>query len=445
MRSSTHTHQTCDSAYSARYGRPSAVPRLWLAAAIVSLASCTVVDGGEKTQLLWQDYCAVGEDMDTPGSAPLRDWPTPSERCIVGARNPSTILVTTTDFSSGALTLARIATREVIADIALGSSDAIPFYLQERVFVVHRFGFDYIDVLQPKNRFRSIAQHPITTAQPASANPHSLALRRDGVGFVSLYGAAQIQIFDFNRPSNQGFIGNIDMSPFATPLSDNSRTRLSVSFSCDDILYTTIQRLDPQFSAVDDELLAAVDMNRCAAYDDAIPLRGKSAKQVRLDPRDDSGRTILLLSSGLEIINLAGPAPQSRWLVDQALFAARKISHLHLQAFAVHRPTGASNATLYFAAYEGEASVDADVDAAFYGDVTIWRTPLAAPSTLERVLGGFNAVERTLEIVGDQLWIGDTSRGGAGLRVFDLSQDPPTELAGPLNTGLPPYSMITIP
>ncbi len=66
------------------------------------------------------------------------------------------------------------------------------------------------------------------------------------------------------------------------------------------------------------------------------------------------------------------------------------------------------------------------------------------PDQLSAALGGFNSVERALEVIGDELWVGDSTLGASGLRVFDLTNNFEA-LAGPLTTGLPPYSMIAIP
>ncbi len=391
---------------------------------IAALVACGPREEPKRqTSLKWENYCIQER---TPMAYTL-DAP-----CEVGTQNPKRLLVTTTDFSSGALSLVHIYDKSVETDIALGSTDAIPFYLQGKVFVVHRFGQDYIDVFDPTNKFRWLAQHalmPVTFAeQPElSANPHALSLRSDGVGFVSLYGAPAIQLFDFQKSSGEGFIGNIDMSAFGV---EKSKTRLSLSFSCDNVLFTSVQRLDLSFAPVTSELLVPVDMQTCTPYplDLAITLLGKTARQVRLDSRDDTGHTVLILTQGLEAIDLSEPSP--RWVIPPTLFQAQGISRFHLQSFAIHQ----ANQMLYFAAYAED-----------YSQVHIWRVPLNNGQALTKVLSGFNAVEKVLEIVGDELWVGDTTIGASGLRAFELSGAKPVELIGPLSTGLAPYSMIAIP
>jgi hypothetical protein len=149
-------------------------------------------------------------------------------------------------------------------------------------------------------------------------------------------------------------------------------------------------------------------------------------KKARLDPGDPSGRTLLLLTTGIERVDLV--AGTSEWALSDSDLAAVGIDGFQVQAFAPH------GALAYVAAYTDD-----------FSGVEIWRARLEGPADLERIAGGLNAVEGTLEIVGDELWFGDTTPGHSGLRVFDLSSDPPQLIAGPLSTGLPPYTTLAVP
>jgi hypothetical protein len=77
--------------------------------------------------------------------------------------------------------------------------------------------------------------------------------------------------------------------------------------------------------------------------------------------------------------------------------------------------------------------------------VRLYRVALDSGDPPEPFADDFDSVERTLELVGDRLWYGSTRRGAPGLWVFDVSVDPPAVVAGPLDTGLPPYSVVAIP
>ena len=88
------------------------------------------------------------------------------------------------------------------------------------------------------------------------------------------------------------------------------------------------------------------------------------------------------------------------------------------------------------------AAYDAD-----YSQVRLYRVGLdgAAPEIPEPFAEGFDSAERTLELVGDNLWYGSRRLERPGLWRFDVSLDPPQLLDGPISTGLPPYSMVAIP
>ena len=95
----------------------------------------------------------------------------------------------------------------------------------------------------------------------------------------------------------------------------------------------------------------------------------------------------------------------------------------------------------------GELAYLAAYDADF-SQVRLYRVSLSeggSPRVPEPFAEGFDSVERTLELVGTELWYGSTRSGAPGLWRFDASGEVPQRVAGPLATGLPPYSMVAIP
>ncbi len=96
----------------------------------------------------------------------------------------------------------------------------------------------------------------------------------------------------------------------------------------------------------------------------------------------------------------------------------------------------ANGTTAYLAAYDPD-----------FNGVRLFRVGLdgRAPPELEQIAEGFDSSERTLEVVGDRLWYGSTRSGARGIWSFDLSAEPPVAVAGPLSTGLPPYSIAALP
>jgi hypothetical protein len=155
-------------------------------------------------------------------------------------------------------------------------------------------------------------------------------------------------------------------------------------------------------------------------------------RQLRRDPSDPQGLTLLGLSTGIERIELV--SGRRRWVVapdtmEQAGIGGR----LQPQAFDVDD----AGELAYVAAYDSD-----------FSQVRLWRVSLredGTPAMPEPFAEGFDSVERTLELVGTSLWYGSTRAGAPGLWRFDVSGELPRREAGPLATGLAPYSMVAIP
>ncbi|MCH9687179.1 MAG: hypothetical protein K0V04_37430, partial [Deltaproteobacteria bacterium] len=207
---------------------------------------------------------------------------------------------------------------------------------------------------------------------------------------------------------------------------------------CGDTVVVGTQRLDPGFNPTGNDALVMVDPEERVALDldpstttmDGLPLLGSWVRQLRRDPTDPRGLTLLGLSTGIERIELA--TGRRSWAVDPSRFEDAGIgARLQPQAFDIDETASMA----YLAAY------DAD-----FSQVQLYRVGLdgAEPAVPEPFAGGFDSVERTLELVGDRLWYGSTRVGAAGLWIFDTTTTPPQVSAGPLPTGLAPYSMVTL-
>jgi hypothetical protein len=147
---------------------------------------------------------------------------------------------------------------------------------------------------------------------------------------------------------------------------------------------------------------------------------------VRQDPSDTTGHSVVVLSTGIERVDLATGSVS--WIVPDTALEAAGIGGYQPQSFDFH-----GEDTIYLAAYRSD-----------YSAVDVWRFDLT-DDTPEVVISELNAREKTLEVIGDELWFGDTTAGQEGLRVYDLTKDPPALIAGPLGVGLPPKSMLAIP
>jgi len=362
-------------------------------------------------------------------------WPAPDGPCVLGPASPTRLLVTTTDFSTGAVTVIDSATLEVTPDVAVGSTDAIPVWdpVGDRVAVVHRFGLDYVDVLGDPG-FVHQGQFPI--ASDRSANPQSIAFVPSGLAWVTTLGTPWLRALDLSQPPAHAEVERVDLSAFA---DDDGNPDASVIVACGEQLYVGIQRLDASFLRVDVDMLVPLDQASGLPIDidpsepgaQGLAIRGAWLRQLRTDPTDTSGQTLLALTSGIERINTATGTVE--WAVPESAFAAIGIvEYRQPQAFAVMN----DGRSAILAAY---------VDG--YAEVQLFVVGLDdnEPQTPQLFASGLDSVERTLEIVGDRLWYGSTRNDAPGLWAFDLTSSPPTPVAGPLSTGLPPYSMVTLP
>jgi hypothetical protein len=385
----------------------------------------------------------ASERLDEPILAP--GWRPPSGPCVLDPSNPSRLVLTTTDHSTGAVTIVDLDDGRVISDVAEGSTDAIPTWGANTVQLVHRHGYDYVELLDASepSRLRSLREVPVGM-QPR-ANPQGLVFGPDGLAFVPLMGEPWVEVLDLSAPPGEELVDRIDLSAFADA---DGNPDAGVAVACGDTMIVSIGRLDQSFSRVDYDALVAIDLiDRVALAPEQGPLRvrGRGIRQLRRDPKDPAGTTLLALTTGIERIDLVTQAVT--WAVDEEAFAAAGIEHFLMpQAFDVTD----DGHVAYVAAYAPDDATEvrcACETASCFEQVKLYRVGLdgRAPQVPEPFADGFDSLMPTLEVVGDRLWYGSTRIDAPGLWVFDLTREPPTVLDGPLPTGLAPYAMVKIP
>ena len=378
-------------------------------------------------------------DTDTTGADTTSADTTGADRlpldgaCGGEVIEPARLAVITTDFVSGGVSVADLAARSVNLDVAAATSDTVATWHDGHLYLVHRFGHNRLEVLDGAT-WQSLASVDVTAPSTPEPNPQALAVGDDGRGYLTLFGAPEVQIFDLNAATPQR-IGAIDLSPMGDA---DGNPEAGVAIACGSYLIVGIQRL-VDYAPVDASSLIVLDRSGQSIVDldpitpgpQGIELAGAWPRQLRPDPADPSGHTLLVLTSGLERVHL--PSASRTWAIPDTTLASVGITGFDSLAFALD-PGGR---VAYLAAGDGD-----------YPAVAIWRIGLdgAAPAVPEKIISGVAASEKLLERIGDQLWVGDTSAGRAGLRVWDLAGPAPVELtAAPLSTGLPPYTFVPIP
>lgn len=343
--------------------------------------------------------------------------------CLVETENPGRIVLTTDDRATGGITVVDVDTRVVSADVALSETDSRPYYHDQKLYIVHRHGYDRVDLLDPSGGYSLLGQHPVLDTGGGAPNAQALAIGPDGAAFVSNFAVPELHVYDFDRPAGESLVHEIDLSGFADA-DGNPEQGLMVN--CGGTLFVSVQRLAPDFSRTGPQSLVPIDTASCAPYDAAIDYLGWFPRAMRRDPSDPTGHAVVVLTTGIERVDLA--TGNVSWIVPDTELEAAGIGGYQPQSFDFH-----GEDTIYLAAYRAD-----------YSAVDVWRFALT-DDTHEIVISGLNAREKTLEVIGDELWFGDTTAGQEGLRVYDLTQDPPALVAGPLNVGLPPKSMLAIP
>lgn len=407
-----------------------------------------------KSQLLLLvSLCACADPLlppedtgDSKPPAPLQPGLPEVEACDFGPMNPSTLVVTTTDFATGAVTIVD-ADGTVRTDVAVGSPDAIPYPAPSGAAIVHRHGYDFVDMLDPGG-WRSQGQHALEASDAPSPNPHAVAFDDDGLGYVTLFGSAELLVFDPAAVPGEAILDTIDLSPFA---DDDGRPEASTAVRCGETLWVGVQRLDVPsgYTHTGEDMLVAIDLPTRTPWDfdpdaaggQGLPLQGISLRQLRRNGGDPT--SLYGLTSGIERIDLS--SFESTWAVPPEAFAAVGASH-HLQPLAFD--VDASGRWAWVALYlppEGTAPDCANNWQACFDHARLFEVDLdAAVPTLVPFGAPFSAVERTVQRIDETLWVGSREIGEAGLYTYDLTVHPPVLTGGPFSTGLPPYSVIGV-
>lgn len=346
------------------------------------------------------------------------------------------LLVTTTDFATGALALVEGSSRTVTVDLAVGSTDAIPAWHDDLALMVHRYGIDEVQVLDPGRDWATAANIPINAGCAATPNPQNIVFGDDDLAYVTTLAAPQLTVVDPRAVPAMAVLGTIDLRGIPD-VDDNPD--IGAAIACGSIVWVVAQRLDEAFGRIGPDELFAVDTGAGALVDldpsdaavDGLRSAGEWVRQLRRDPADPSGHSVLALSTGIERFSLAEGTVE--WAADPARFDDAGIGEmLQPQSFALSK----EGTVAYVAAYDDD-----------FSQVQLYSVGLDgnAPTIPEPFADGFDSVERTLERLGDDLWYGSTRRSAPGLWVFDTLATPPEVVAGPLSTGLPPFSMVAIP
>ncbi len=370
---------------------------------------------------------ATTADSDTTGGPVLPlDGP-----CELGPASPTRLAVITNDFMDPAsVHVLDLATRELAVDIAPAPMDPALAWGQGKLVVIGRFGFDSLDVLDGET-WAPLMSLAVKVDGVADANPQALTFAADGRAYLSLFASATVPIYDLALPAKDSQVGALDLSDFA---DRDGSPEPGVSFVCGGTLFVGVQRL-VNFAPVDISALVAVDLASGAPIDldagaagpQALPLLGPWPKQVRRDPTDPDGHTVLVLTSGLERVDLVHGT--SSWAVPPETLAMVGVDGYDVQAFEV----AADGASTWILATDGD-----------FPQSAVFRVALAGEGPASKLLADLHSGGALIERAGDELWLGDPDPAQPRLRVLDLESDPPAEQDFVAAPGAP-YLFLALP
>ena len=328
-----------------------------------------------------------------------------------------------------------VATKTVRIDLALAQTDIGLATSGSEAYVINRFGSDFVDILDLDDDLKLLSEFSVAIDDDRSSNPQALHVNSAGEAYISLLGDDSLQVVDVTDPTQVDPLRKVDFSHFA---DDDGLPEIGTFIGCGDTLFVGVERLDRNngWAPVDSTFLVPITTGTDQFFDwnsdhdgsDGIELLGLGIKSVRADPASTSGHSVLVLSSGLERVDLA--AGTSSWVISDQAFSDLDIGRFQLRSFDIH-----ADGTLYF--------VIASADFSEHG---IHRASLDGQGAdLELVVGSLQTVTGQIEVIGNEAWFPDTTIGASGLRIFDLSVDPVSEVGSALSTGLPPYGFLPLP
>jgi hypothetical protein len=229
-----------------------------------------------------------------------------------------------------------LGSNKLTADIAFAPGDSVLAWGDDKLVIIGRFGFSTLDVLAA-DTWEAKPTLEVKLDGLDDANPQALAFGPDGRAYLTAFASAELPVYDLDLPPADARVDALSLAAFA---DRDGSPEPGVAFTCGPVLFVGIQRL-VNFAAVDLSYLVALDTATGAPIDadlttdgdQAIALLGPWPKQVRLDPADPSGHTVLVLTSGVERVDLS--LGTSSWAVDPTVLAAADVDGFDPIAFTV--------------------------------------------------------------------------------------------------------------
>jgi len=346
--------------------------------------------------------------------------------CVLATAAPAAAaetraFVLTTDFSTGALSVADLGTRVVAKDVESVHSDAVERWYGGLLYVVNRFGQDNIQVIDPQS---NATVRQFSTGN--GSNPQDICFLSATKAYVTRYELGDLLIVN---PATGGTLGVISLAAFADADGIPEMARM---VRVENRVFVAIQRLDRNggYQPTDKSVVAVIDAGADTVLDADPLIAGKQA---------------ITLAGKNPYTTFAFDRPTSRLLIGCAgAYGAldggiEYLDPVGLESLGYAITEAALGGDIGDLAWNGAAHSYAIVsDSGFNTLLVSWSAITGQKLATVFAPGGFVLNDCELNDRGE-LYVCDSDLFSPGLFVFDVPED--TLLAGPLDCGLPPYQV----
>lgn len=333
----------------------------------------------------------------------------------------TTAYVVTSDYATGSLAAIGLDTRTALANLASLHGDARARWRNGLLHVVNRFGQDNVQVIDPAQGFGTVRQY----STGAGSNPHDIAFASPAKAYVTRYDATDLLIVN---PQSGAVRGSIPLGGFADA---DGIPEMDQMIQVGTRVFVSLQRLDRNagFVPADSSLVVVIDADADTVID-ANPAQA-GVQGIRLAAANPF--------TGFEFDRAT-----SRLLIGCAGFfgaldgAVVRIDPVNLESDGVVIDEVALGGDINDLVWNGPGRSWAIVSDASFNALLVSFSNGALEDTVFAP-GGFNLSDAALNDRGE-LYVGKTDFLGPGVFVFDAATH--AALAGPIDTGLPPFQIV---
>ncbi len=335
----------------------------------------------------------------------------------------TTAYVVTTDFATGNMASISLDTHAVAANVASVHSDARARWHDGLLYVVNRYGQDNVQVVDPAQGFATIRQF---STGPGS-NPHDIAFISPTKAYVTRFELGDLLIVN---PQNGATLGVIPLGAFADA---DGIPEMDQMVRVGTRVFVSLERLDRNngFVPADSSLVAVIDTQADTVID-ANPLQ-----------------------AGIQAIRLQGTQPFTEFAFDKPTSrlligcvgnfgvmdgGIERIDPVNLVSGGFAISEAQLGGDVNDLVWDGPARSFAIVSDASYNTLLVaFDANAGAVTDTVFAPGGYSLADAALDDRGE-LYVAKNDFSAPGVFVFDAATG--AALAGPLNTGLPPFQIV---